>query len=166
MILQSDILLGIDSFAGVQLNLATSSLSSAWSLCYTATYTTIMFTANLTSILASCDGTRLLLGCRSVGSTVLTVAAMGDRAAVLYDCGFARKCTYVANGVGWYYSDSWSWGFVNGNGTVNRNKCDDDSSDASYRLCWHTVDYGGYRCGAILNLDYDTTWEKVIYHAN
>ncbi|CAF0851477.1 unnamed protein product [Adineta steineri] len=157
---------GIDSFSGVQLNFITSSLSSAWLPCYTATYGTNMFADALPSILASCNGTRLLLGCRPVGSAVLTVAAMGDRAAVLYDCGSARQCTYVANGVGWYYSDSYSWGFVNGTDIVARNSCDEGSSNADYRLCWHTGGSGGYRCGATIGLNSDTTWEKVIYHAN
>ncbi|CAF0956826.1 unnamed protein product [Adineta steineri] len=153
---------GIDSFAGVQLNLATSLLSSAWSPCYTATYATNMSAANLPGILALCNGTRLLLGCRPVGSAVLTVAAMGDRSAVLHDCGSAQNCAYVTNGVGWYYSDSWSWGFVNGNDTVSRTSCDTVSIDADYRLCWHTAGGGGYRCGATLYLNDDTTWEKEI----
>ncbi|CAF1679703.1 unnamed protein product, partial [Adineta ricciae] len=75
-------------------------------------------------------------------------------------------CTHIANGVGWYYSDSYSWGFVSGGDNVTRNHYDSASTNAIYRLCWHTKNDGGYRYGSTTLLNNNTSWEKVIYHAN
>ena len=122
--------------------------------------------SSLPSILSSCNKKNLLLGCRLVGRTSLTVAAMGNRNDVLYNCGSSSNCTHIANGVGWYYSNSYSWGFASGGNTVTRNTCDDESTNATYRLCWHTSNNGGYRCGSTTGLNSDTSWEKVIYHSN
>jgi hypothetical protein len=109
----------------------------------------------------------LLIGCGPVGNITLTVAAMGLRADVLFNCSTSATCTHVANGVGWYYSAVYSWGFVNYNDTVSRNTCDTGSADPAYRLCWHTGQgVGGYRCGASAGLNSDMTTERVIYHSN
>ena len=126
---------------------------------------------NISSILASCNKDKLLLGCRPVGNTVLTLAAMGNRADVLYNCSASNSITRVANGVGWYFAmnaGNWnSWGFVMGTNAAVRGNCDGDmATNAAYRLCWHMVGpTGGWRCGATGSLDTSTTWEKVIYHA-
>jgi hypothetical protein len=120
----------------------------------------------ISTILTLCSQKQLLLGCGPVGNTTMTVAAMGNRADVLYNCSSTMNCTHVANGVGWFFSDSWSWGFVDGNDTVTRNPCDASPTDPSYILCWHTVSIGGYQCGSTLGLSSNTAWEKVIYQAN
>lgn len=121
----------------------------------------------VSTILTACNASRLLLGCRPVGNSLLTVAAMGERANVLYDCSTTASCTNQANGVGWYFSSSYSWGFAQGNDSVTRASCDTSSTNPSYRLCWHTGSaYGGYRCGITTGLNSATTWERVIYHVN
>ncbi len=108
-----------------------------------------------------------MLGCRPIGSTLLSVAAMGLRADVLYNCSTSVSCTDVANGVGWYFSYGYSWGFVNGTDSVLRNSCDEGTTNPAYRLCWHTDQIsGGYRCGASIALNSDATFERVIYHSN
>ncbi|CAF1264729.1 unnamed protein product [Adineta ricciae] len=153
--------------SGVQLDFDPNSLPSGWSLCYNNTYADTMDQSSLSTILSSCNKTKLLLGCRQVNTVKLTVAAMGNRADVLYDCSTTENCTQIANGVGWYYSDSYSWGFVNGSDAVERNSCDTGSTNDAYRLCWHTDGgSGGYRCGTTTGLNSDTTWERIIYHAN
>lgn len=88
---------------------------------------------------------------------MLTVAAMADRTDVLYKCGSTINFRNVANGVGWYYSTIYSWGFANGIDSVNPNPCDLSGTNPNYRLCWLTNGGGGYRCGS-------TSYEKVIYH--
>ena len=135
-------------------------------MCYSATYATIMQGSSLSSILSSCNKINLLLGCRPIGSVIFTVAAMGNRNDVLYNCGSLSNCSHIANGVGWYYSDSYSWGFVSGGDTVRRSSCDVESTNANYRLCWHTAGSGGYRCGSTTGLSSNASWEKVIYHSN
>ncbi|CAF4287617.1 unnamed protein product [Rotaria sp. Silwood2] len=158
--------IGALSLYGVQLNLNPVSLPYGWSQCYNGTYDVFLNTTTLTSVLNTCNKAKLLLGCRPKGNTNLTVAAMGLRADVLYNCSTYSSCTNVANGVGWYYSDNYSWGFANDNDTVARGSCDIGSTNAAYRLCWHTDQWsGGWRCGASTGLNNDNTTERVIYHA-
>jgi hypothetical protein len=153
--------------SGVKINFDPTSLPDGWSLCYNGTYNITLNSSLVTSILRVCNKGKLMLGCRPFSSSLLTVAAIGLRADVLYDCSTIRSCTNVANGVGWYYSDSYSWGFVNNSDSVSRHTCDMASINPTYRLCWHThTSYGGYRCGSTISLDYDNTYVRVIYHAN
>jgi hypothetical protein len=108
-----------------------------------------------------------MLGCAPTGNSVLTVAAMGLRNDVLYNCSSLSNCTNVANNVGWYYSDTCSWGFVNDTDSVDRNSCDIGTVNSNYRPCWHTSSsYGGYRCGSTLSLNSATSYERLIYHSN
>ena len=123
-----------------------------------------MGTSNLPSILSRCNGSKLLLGCRPVGNSLLTVAATGNRADVLYDCGTILNCTKPANDVEWYFSDVYSWGFARSGDSVNRSSCDASTTNAIYRLCWHTENNGGHRCGNTTFINSATDWEKVIYH--
>lgn len=150
---------------GVQLNLNPSSLPSGWALCYSDTYDVKLTQSGLVSILNTCSAAKLMLGCRIKGDLVLIVAAMGLRADVLYNCSTAASCTNVANGVGWYYSNDYSWGFASGSDTVSRSSCDTNSYNTDYRLCWHTGGSdGGYRCGRLMGLNSNSTIERVIYH--
>jgi hypothetical protein len=158
--------LAAQTLYGVQLNLDPSSLLSDWSLCLNEPYPSFINSVRLNIILTLCNKNKLLLGCRPVGNKVLTVAAMGNRTDVLYNCSSTPSCTKVANGVGWYYSSSYSWGFVSGNDPVTRHSCDTHNTSEVYRLCWHTQSGtgGGYRCGVTKNAN--ASWEKIIYHAN
>ena len=152
---------------GVQRNFNTLSMSNGWSQCYNGTYNIALNTAVLTSILNVCNKGKLMLGCRLKTSSLLSVVAMGLRADVLYNCGTSATCTKVVNGVGWYFSTDYSWGFVNNTDSVSRSTCDTASTNPDYRLCWHTESTsGGYRCGSVVNLNSDTTYERVIYHSN
>lgn len=152
-------------YSGVQRNFFPTSLPSGWSICHVSTYDRNLSSSNLPSILSSCYKSKLLLGCRTTGTTMLTVAAMGDRSDVLYNCGSTTNCRNVANGVGWYYSTIYSWGFANGSDSVNRNPCDLSGTNPNYRLCWLTNGGGGYRCGSTTGLTSSTSYEKVIYHS-
>lgn len=95
---------------------------------------------------------------------------MGIREHVFHECGTAINCSYYDGKVGWYYSENYSWGFVNGSDSVYRSTCDTDHSSTGlvnpgYRLCWHTgPTYGGFRCGTYLNLNNDHNFVRYIYH--
>ncbi|CAF1174574.1 unnamed protein product [Adineta steineri] len=154
------------SLYGVQLNLDPSWLPSEWSLCYSTAYTALMGSSVITKILATCNKNKLLLGCRPVKNTILTVAAMGNRNDVLYNCSSLANCVHVANGVSWYFSNSHSWGFAPGGAIVKRSTCDTFLTNDTRRLCWHTNGSGGHSCGNKTNLNADNTWEKVLYQAN
>ncbi|CAF3968520.1 unnamed protein product [Rotaria sp. Silwood1] len=155
------------SWYGVQRNVDLSTLSNDWSECYRGTYAVALNETILTSILNACNKGQLLLACRPVNTSLLTVAAMGLRADVLFNCSSSSSCTHAANGVGWYYSNNYSWGFVSNNDTVSRNPCDTTQANPSYGLCWYTGQLsGGLQCGAnILSpLNY-TNFERIIYHS-
>ena len=148
-------------FPGVQVNLPVASLEG-WEQCWVGTYG--QSGESIASILQDCDGDHLLIGCRAPGSATLAAAAMGERDDVLHDCGNVNGCTHQANGVGWYFSDSYSWGFVAGGEPVSRNSCDTAGSQPETRMCWHTGGgnmNGGYRCGTT----YNNSWERIIFQA-
>lgn len=151
---------------GVQINLDPSLLPLGWTQCHSSAYAIHLDTPRLNSTLNACNKAKLLLACRPMNTTNFTVAAAGFRSDVLFNCGNAPSWTNIANGVGWYYSNSWSWGFVNASETVVRSSCDLTTSSAT-RLCWLTgQSIGGYRCGANLPLNTDWTSERIIYHSN
>ena len=75
--------------------------------------------------------------------------------------------THNANGVGWYFNNSWSWGYAPVGQMVNRNSCDVNAGVD--RLCWHTSAgniNGGYRCGSNTGLNGSVAFERIIYQAN
>jgi hypothetical protein len=127
---------------------------AGWTQCYTGTYDVPLQTVVQNIVQQQCTKGKLLLACRKVGAPTWQLAAMGLRADVLFDCGSTSNCTHQANGVGWYYSATWSWGFANGGDGVVRSECDVDAGPL--RLCWHTVsNAGGYRCGDSTGLNSD-----------
>ena len=122
------------SLSGVQFNLNPHLLPGRWPLCYNGTYADTANSAIVSTILSSRNQPKLLLGCRPINNINLTIAAMGSRSDVLYNCGNIRNCTNIANGVGWYFSTSYSWGFVEGNDRVTQSSCDIASTNVAYRL--------------------------------
>ncbi len=151
------------SFQGVRTNVPEDSLSG-WERCWVGRYNESQPT--VAQILAACPGDQLLLGCRPQGAANLTVAAMGLRADVLHECGSDQLCVHSANGVGWYYSDSYSWGFAPAGLPVSRNSCDTAAGSTEQRMCWHTGGgsiNGGWSCGASQGLNGDSGWERMVY---
>jgi hypothetical protein len=153
--------------SGVQKNVNPASLIG-WTQCYSGTYADNF--PPLQTILTQCDKSKLLLACRPTGQPTFTLVAMANRLDVLFDCGQQLNCTKQSNGVGWYYSASYSWGFAPGGQPVSRQSCDyNDGSQLSpeLRMCWHTSGSitTGYRCGSN-NLNNDFSWERVVYEAD
>jgi hypothetical protein len=135
---------------GVQKGVADATLVG-WTQCYVGNYGE---SPNVSTLLAQCNRSQLLMGCRPSGASELQLAAMAPRADVIDPvCDDQYNCTHQANGVGWYFSDNYSWGFAPGGEDVNRSSCDyneGNQQDADMRLCWHTGDgslSSGYRCG-------------------
>jgi hypothetical protein len=123
----------------------------------------------MSTILQQCSKSKLLLACRPVGSSTLHTLAMGPRVDVLFDCGQNFSCTQQSNGVGWYYSDNYSWGFAPAGEPVTRSSCDTTNTQNEDRLCWHSsggLINGGWRCGANTGLNVDPTWERIVYQAD
>jgi hypothetical protein len=156
---------------GVQQNIPDAQLQG-WQQCFKNTYAGAQ---DLPTVLANCNKAKLLMACRQVGSPTWALVAMAPRQDVLFDCGQQPNCTKQSNGVGWYYSNNYSWGFAQGGDAVNRNSCDfnpGNQVNPDLRLCWHT-DQGqpqgqidsGYRCGNN-SLNGDASWERAVFQAD
>ena len=156
--------------SGVQSNVPDASLVG-WSQCWSGTYADN--SPPWAQLLQTCDKSKLLLACRPVGSASWTLVAMAPRADVLFDCGQQDNCSKVSNGVGWYFSGNYSWGFVPGGQATHRFSCDytDPGSPLPFpelRMCWHTGGNSinsGYRCGAN-DLNGAANWQRLVYHAD
>ncbi|MCA9637586.1 MAG: DUF4215 domain-containing protein [Myxococcales bacterium] len=137
-----------------------------WSECWSGPYGS--GGTSLAVITASCTKAELMLACRRLGDPVFTLLAHAPRADVFFDTGNTNT-PHVANGAGWYYSESWSWGFAAAGDPIERQSCDINEVNAPLRLCWHTgggyLD-GGWRCGVDTDLNSDDSWERVVLHAD
>jgi hypothetical protein len=153
-------------FSGVQTNVNIA-LLDGWEECFSETFST--YGTAISSILGMCDKAKLMVACRQTGSAIFTTLAYADRTDVLFDTGTGNTLHY-ANDVGWYYSASYSMGYVNASDNVARNSCDTDTgSFPQHRLCIHTGSNqwdGGYRCGSTTGLNSSGAWQRVILHAD
>jgi hypothetical protein len=120
-------------------------LAAGWEICYDGSYSDSRIELYGPDGLLEdlCTGEHLMLG-GALGVTsfsdglVLDVLATAPREDVLADMGDSRNGTHISNGTGWYFSDSWSWGFVAEGDEPNRISCDVGRVLAPTTLCWHT----------------------------
>jgi hypothetical protein len=155
---------GLVRWEGVRTEVPAASLDG-WQTCYSGFYDG---REEVADILEACDGRMIMYACRPVGAADWTVAAMGERQFVFADTGDRNNDLTLHNGVGWYFSDSYSMGFVPEGEAVARNSCDTLNGMGELRLCWHTSARslsGGYRCGARTGLNGAADWERAIFHA-
>ena len=141
--------------AGIQQNVSLASLQAAgWSVCHEDRYGD--YGGLVDAVLAGCAGPYLMLACRADGATdTLALAAADTRAVVTRADPAGVTSFHASNGVGWYYTDSMSWGFFPASDTVNRANCDLNDpaqTNRDRRLCWNLDVDGlglipGYRCG-------------------
>ncbi|MFN3201073.1 MAG: scavenger receptor cysteine-rich domain-containing protein [Bradymonadia bacterium] len=153
---------------GVQQNLTEAATTAmGWEVCYSS-----LFNSNgddLAQIQADCDADQLMMACRPVGADTFTLAAEGLFEEVFLDVGNGADATNEHNGVAWYYSPEFSWGFAPGGAPVRRSSCDVERNDQpELRMCIHTGNgtvRSGYRCGDN-SLNGDAGWERVILRRN
>jgi len=110
---------------GILQNIAISTVTSAgYSQCYSDAYSN-SGTPLSTIFSTQCTGNPLLWACMATGSSALTLAAWGDRNILLTDVGsLANPQSQITNGVNFYYSSSYSMGFVQQGESLSRNSCD------------------------------------------
>ena len=155
--------------SGPQTNVDESALVG-WTQCWSGTYAD---TPTQDSVLGACPGDFMLLAAGPVDSTVFDVVAAAPRADVL--TATTGNTTHDANGVGWYFdnSTSWgAWGFAKAGDPIDRVPCDvmgsswEAGPNGEQRLCWHT-DGGalqvGWRSGTNIDLNYSTDFRRAIY---
>jgi hypothetical protein len=160
---------------GVSLNVGTCQLQAAgWSQCYDSWYGQggLDLIAN---IKAACSGSNMLMACYSKANPgVMRLAAWAPTADVIYPVAGTSTAHHDANGVSWYFTETYSWGFYHLGDTVSRGSCDTASgSFPGQRMCNHAsagkLNFG-YRCGTtFLNNGIGTDgarWHRVWYTKN
>ncbi len=153
---------GLFAFEGIRENVPDEDIGG-WEQCHRSLYGD---TNDFGPILAACDGEFVMYGCRQTGNPNWQLLAMGERAEVFRDTGRQNNNLNVHNGVAWYFSTSYSLGFVLPGTAVRRNSCDTDNAQPQFRLCWHSNGNrmtGGYRCGARTGLNGARDWERAIW---
>lgn len=153
--------------SGVQNNVSSGTVAGwGFTECFASPYGN--YGPVVSDILAGCSGDYLMLAARRVGSSEFEVLAAAATADVTFDTGSGNE-THAANGVEWYFSQDYSWGFAGAGDAVSRNSCDTNGQNESDRLCWHTGGgqmNGGWRAGTYTWLNGSTDWEKVLLVAD
>lgn len=152
------------SFSGIRNDLTVNDVTEGgFSLCYSELYSNIL-DSQINDIKTPCTKDVLLVTCRPVGSTDLTVAAMALRTDVITEVAKTSTASHIANGSQWYFSQGWSFGFAPQGATISRSSCDISGMSENTRLCWHSNNTaGGYRCGNTAVLNYSNDWVKLVY---
>jgi hypothetical protein len=151
--------------AGIQQGISLSSLTgTGWRVCYEDPYSTP--DTPIQNVLDACAGKYMTLACRSsAGTDTLTLAAGDVRETVVQEDAAGATTHHVANGVGWYFTRTQSWGFFPAGLAVNRNGCDSETAaSGDKRLCWNVIEgalQNGYRCGAN-DLNLDGNWRRLV----
>ena len=110
------------------------------------------------------NGKKVLVAARQTGSDILTIAAMGDKDAVLKRTTDMEEA-YEHNGACWYCYEYNGFGFAP-NGTVRVNNADAEDRASPHRLSWHLDGQGGgWRAGSNIDLNRSTDWEKLVFTA-
>ena len=144
--------------AGILLNTVTYEdlIANKCSPCYSEYY----HTPTTSTDISSCAGPVLFVGAIDDGDSVFSLGAYGLASEVQTQT--ALNTPHLSNGVYWYFTSGYSFGFLKDD-TLQQSKADVGSSNPEYRLSWFVdSDYGGYRAGSQLNIS-DATWQKVIW---
>lgn len=152
------------AFQGIRQNVPDADLEG-WRPCHTSRFNTT--TNGLQSVVDNdCRGEQVMMGCRPVGAANWNLLAQGRHAQVFRNVGSGRNSVTRENGVDFYYSNSYSMGFVQAGTGVSRSSCDTlrDPGSAN-RMCWHSSAdrmTSGYRCGNTF-LNGNANWERRIW---
>ncbi len=154
----------LQAFDGVREGVSIGDLLlGGFEVCHTESYDTIFDTG---AVRAACPGETWVVGCRPRGGgDRLTVAAMGEQAAIFDPVPNEAGAFREHRGARWYYGEDFSFGFAPEGAAVNRRPCDTGENRGALRLCWHTIQRGGWRCGATTGLNDSDAWERVVMSA-
>jgi len=169
---------------GPQVDVPIATLTSGgWTLCHKELYINVLNDTMVGPIQGKCHKNRIFLGCKRVGTDLLTVAAWGNRATVftdvidedivcMSDCKFK-----VEAGTKWYRTPM-TWGFASGEYDLFLATADlgdkpgpgyPQDGTARKRMSWNiNLPVGGFRCGASTRLldEKSNDWERVLFHAD
>jgi hypothetical protein len=149
---------------GPQTNVALSTVTQGgWTECFTAYYNYGLDT-KIASILSACSGSKLMMACKPTNSSTIQLLAWAPRDDVLFQTSAVNPKHYV-EGPSWYFSTTkpYSWGFAKEGDDIKRAQCDYGAPvNGKYRLCWHTNDSKGFRCGE--KTYPGSSYERMIFH--
>lgn len=139
-----------------------------WKSCFSGTYEA---GPKIQDILDACNGDHILMGCRPVDGTALTIAAHAPRADVFFEpqVNYDKGERHVANGVAWYWAPYYGLiGFEPHLGNDWWYPC--SKPDQVEQMCWlsDSVQMAiGYRCGGevISGALAPPKWLRVAYEA-
>ncbi len=123
-----------------------------------------------------CAGSEhMMLACRQEGSDTIKLLAWAPTADVMSDTGIPGTApgkntdvVTVSNGSSWYNGSAdgvGSIGFAKQGDPVQKLSCDNaEGGNQNMRQCWHLdMGIGGFRCGAVKNLNDNYQWERMIF---
>jgi hypothetical protein len=156
---------------GIQNNVHVSKLTvSGYSYVYNKPYNHKTTSSEMDEIKKSClTTTNLCLGGRDSTNDVLLVVSCGLCSVV-----FTKTAAYTPNlhnGAYWYYTPDCSdtcqsMGFAP-NSTINQDNPDTFDKSNNQRVSWRlNTQWGGYRLGSLIDLDYNTRYYMVILKRN
>tara|TARA_B100000674_G_C37650492_1_gene827693 strand:+ start:161 stop:520 length:360 start_codon:yes stop_codon:yes gene_type:complete len=117
----------------------------------------------------------MMLACRQEGSDTIKLLAWAPTADVMSDTGIPGTApgkntdvVTVSNGSSWYNGSAdgvGSIGFAKQGDPVQKLSCDNaEGGNQNMRQCWHLdMGIGGFRCGAVKNLNDNYQWERMIF---
>ena len=145
--------------SGVQLNYPVSQLQSfGCSLCYQVSYGTATTLSNING----CTGPYIFVGALASSSSAnFVLGAFAPQTSATTQT--ARNQPNLINGVYWYCTSGYSFGFSDVY-SINQDFCDFADLSDRMKLCWHIGGGGGYRAGNTIDLNSNTIFQKVLYN--
>jgi hypothetical protein len=160
---------GTVRFRGVRTGAIGIATLTGWTQCYLDLYNN-PGTTIAGDIFNLCNRTWVLVGCRATGAVNLLAAAIGHTSDVFFvtgNTGSGQNKVHAANGVAWYFDNTWSMGYAQAGDAVSLNSCDTNATgNTAARVCFHTGGAGGYRCGVTTSLNSSTAFERIVFHAD
>ncbi|CAF4291423.1 unnamed protein product [Rotaria sp. Silwood2] len=138
-----------------------SSLISAWNTIYDFPYSHKTTVEELRALRSQCKKHIIVGAMQGSSSMILKIAAMGPSEILSLDSPLNQPTKF--DNVHWYLTQSKSFGFAPSSTTINCLSADNGEKDNSEnRLSWHLTGSGGYRAGAVIDLNSNDKWRKII----
>jgi hypothetical protein len=146
---------------GVVHDISLSSIPLSWNIIYDFPYSHATTVEELRALKLQCKEQIIVGAIEGRSSTILKIAAMGPSDILLLDSPLNQPTKY--GNVHWYLTPNKSFGFAPSTTTINCDRADYGEKDNSEnRLSWKLGGAGGYRAGAVIGLNTNNVWRKVI----
>ena len=138
-----------------------SSLYPSWTKIYDYPYSHVTTVEELRTLRLKCNRQIIVGAIQGRLSNLLEIAAMGPSEILSLDSPLNQPTAY--GDISWYLTPKSSFGFAPSSTSIYCAYADCEREDnAENRLSWHLCDVGGYRAGAVMNLNSNKEWRKII----